>query len=105
MEIIADRLDWASNDEENLAKFLETETGKRFLPKLLESTPMLLAKGDTNEILIRAGEVRGYQDVARNILALAHSAPVTKPEAASAYPGLENDAAWNDGQKLEPPKE
>lgn len=101
MEISGDKLDWLSTDEENLAKFLDTETGKRFLPKLLESTPALLESGDTNPILIRTGVVRGYQEVARSILMLAHSMPVAKTETASAYPDLHNDAAWNDGQKLE----
>lgn len=102
MEILADRLDWTTVDEENLSKFLDTETGKRFLPRLLESTPPLLAKGEINEILIRTGEVRAYADLARTILSLAHSAPVARTDTASAYHPLEDDAAWNDGQTLTP---
>lgn len=103
MEIIADSLSWTSNDEENLSKFLDTETGKRFLPKLLESTPSLLETGETNGILIRSGIVRGFQEVARTILFLAHPSPSVISTPASAYPDLENDHAWEDGQKLEPP--
>lgn len=101
MEIIAQPIDWTSTDEENLSKFLETETGKRFLPRLLETTPPLLAKGDINSILIRSGEVRGYQEVARNVLALAHSTQQPpEPESSSAYPKLDDDKAWGDGQKI-----
>ena len=57
-------------------------------------------RGETNEILIRTGKVAGLQLAVQSLLALAHpNLPIdTKtPE----YPALENDAAWNDGQKLE----
>lgn len=104
MEIVANPLDWTTVDEENLAKFLETETGKRFLPKLLDSVPPLLETGKTKQLLIRSGIVIGYQRVARDILLLAH--PVARPdeqnEQSSAYPDLRNDEAWNDGLKLSP---
>ncbi len=33
MEIQAGALDWAVNDEQNWASFLNTETGRRFLPR------------------------------------------------------------------------
>lgn len=103
LEIVASPLDWTSVDEEVLAKFLDTETGKRFLPKLIESVPPLLARGDTNDILIRSGEVRGFQEVARTILLLAHPAPKTSlDQTPSAYPSLTDDSAWDDGHKLEP---
>jgi len=102
MEIQAGPLDWLQTDEENLAKFLETETGKRFIPKLLETAPALLSRGHVNAILIRSGELRGYQEVARNILSLAHPAPKTQTETPSEYAPLEDDSKWNDGQKLTP---
>lgn len=104
MEIVASALDWTSIDEENLAKFLDSETGKRFLPKLLETTPTLLATGDVNAILVRSGEVRGFQQIVRDILSLAHpqsrASDVTPP--ANDYPPPEDDRHWNDGQKLTP---
>jgi hypothetical protein len=100
MEISANPLDWTSNDEENLAKFLDTETGKRFIPKLIETAPSLLNRGHVNAILIRSGELRGYQEVVRSILVLAHPAP--KPAAPeSEYPLLEDDRHW-EGEKLNP---
>lgn len=105
MEIVASALDWTTNDEEQLAKFLDTETGKRFLPKLMELVPGLLPSGDVNAILIRSGEVRGYGEVARTILTLAHPpARSAIPESANHYPKLDDDTAWADGQKLEPEK-
>lgn len=100
MEIIAGPLDWTSVDSENLVRFLDTETGKRLLPKLADSVPGLLPAGDTNAILIRSGEVLGWQSVARMILDLAHpSQPVSSPQQ-SYYPNLEDDAQWNDGQAI-----
>lgn len=104
-EILAGPLDWIANDEENLARFLDTETGKRFLPKLMEEAPILLEKGHVNAILIRSGEVRGFQSVARAILFLAHPAKPSEISSAPEYPPLTNDAAWNDGQKLQPEPE
>lgn len=101
-EIIAGPLDWASNDEENLAKFLETETGRRLIPRLVDDAPILFAEGDTNKILIRAGEVRGYQAVVRSLLSLAHPSPKLSNPVAAEYPALDDDKAWADGQKLDP---
>lgn len=95
MEIIAGKMDWLATDEQNLAAFLETPTGQRFIPKLLEDAPMLLEQGDTNQLLIRSGLVLGYQKVAQTILMLAHPpAKVNQEAAVSDLPPLENDALW-----------
>ena len=102
MEIVAGQLDWTSIDEENLSKFLDTPTGKRFLPKLLESCPSLSAGGEINQILIRTGEVRGYQRVGRDILSLAHPSNRTEPNVAESYPSPEDDSKWEDGNKMTP---
>jgi hypothetical protein len=102
MEIQAGPLDWTTIDEENLAKFLDTETGKRFIPKLVESAPTLLNRGHVNAILIRSGELRGYQMVVQSILVLAHPAPKVETNDATEYVPLEDDSKWNDGQKLTP---
>lgn len=93
--------DWTQFDAENLSKFLETDTGKRFLPKLTEQVPVLFDAGETNKILIRCGEVRAFNQVLEHVLLLAHPpAPMAPP--VNEYPALENDTAWADGQKLEP---
>lgn len=100
MEIIAAPSDWLATDSENLARFLETETGKRLLPRLVEHAPALLASGDVNAILIRSGEVRAWTRLAETLLGLAHPEPPAKPQAPE-YPALTDDAAWNDGLRLE----
>ena len=102
MEIIAGSLDWTQVDAERLAAFLDSETGKRFIPKLVENAPPLFDGGDTNKILIRAGEVRGFQTLVREIISLAHPPPPTPSNPANHYPSLEDDSQWNDGNKLEP---
>jgi hypothetical protein len=105
MEIQAGPLDWTANDEEVFAKFLDTPTGKRLFPKIVELTPQLLAKGDVNEILIRSGEVRGIGRAVDILLQLAHPAKNTFITTnSSEYPPLEADEIWNDGQKLTPPE-
>ncbi len=104
MEIVADRLDWTPVDEERWGKFLETETGTRLIPKLLESVPELLASGDTNAILIRSGEHRGLRNAVSQLLAMSHSTPGVITEVVKAYPDPEDDSQWADGQKLEPEK-
>ena|SRR6185295_10256186 len=101
MEIIAGSLDWTQIDAEKLSAFLDTDTGKRLIPKLVENAPALFDGGDTNKILIRAGEVRGFQAVVRELISLAHPPPPEQRQE-NHYPPPENDAAWNDGHKLEP---
>lgn len=102
MDIVASPLDWTFIDEENFAKFLDTETGKRLIPKLAEESPRLLAAGDTNAILIRAGEVRGIQSIIQTLILLAHPAPKIIPATHNAYPPLDDDTAWPSDPK---PKE
>ena len=105
MEILANEGDWTTTDEIALAAFLETPTGCRFIPALVKNAPGLLPGGDINAILIRSGEVRAFQTVIESIFILAHPpAPLPATSESSEYPRLENDAAWNDGQKLETPE-
>lgn len=104
MEITTGPLDWTTNDEQLWAAFLDSNTGRRLIPKFLESTPTLLDRGDINAILIRTGEVRGMQLAVNTLLVLAHP-PAPQAAPSIAYPAPENDAHWNDGQKLVlPPK-
>jgi hypothetical protein len=101
MEITANPLDWTSIDGDNLAKFLDTDTGRRLIPKLADASPPLFDKGDTNLILIRTGEVRGVQRMLREILDLAHPPPPT-PQREDNHPPLEDDKYWT-GPKLNDP--
>jgi len=102
MEILAKPTDWIPNDSENLAAFLETETGKRLIPELAKGIPMLREGGEINSILIRSGEVRAWNRMIETLLNLAHPEPVTTP-TPNEYPPLEDDAAWKDGLRLNDP--
>jgi hypothetical protein len=104
MEILARSDDWTPNDSDNLAKFLETDTGKRLIPNLVQHCPALLDKGETNAILIRNGEVRAWNGMIESLFVLAHPPAPTAAPNATEYPALEDDKAWNDGQKLEASK-
>lgn len=102
MEIVAAASDWLYTDAENLRTFLSSSTGQRLLPKLAEKTPGLLPGGDINAILIRSGEVKGIQLILQEILAL--TSPEQEPiKVISQHPPLEDDAAWDDGKKLNDP--
>jgi hypothetical protein len=101
MDIQAKEGEWTVVDEEQLAGFLNTPTGRRFIPALVAVSPGLLPGGDINAILIRSGEVRAFQSIIENILLLAHpSDPKSSALLATSYPPPEDDRFWNDGQKL-----
>jgi hypothetical protein len=104
MEVLASESDWLPTDEENLARFLDTDTGKRLVPKLVAGMPSLLAGGETNAILIRCGEVRAYQTFMETLVILAHPPQASVISGKTEYPPLEHDAAWDDGQKLKAPE-
>lgn len=102
MQITNDQLDWDSEDMVAWRTFLGTRAGSRLLPKLLENIPQLLALGESNAILIRSGEVRGWIEAGRTLLALAVPPPEVKnPE--TTYPDLVDDSKWKDGQTLATP--
>jgi len=100
MEVTVSSLEWDSNDVLIWREFLKTPTGLRLIPKLLESVPSLLSKGDTNEILIRSGEVRGVQLAVQTVISLTAISPSIL-KATLEYPDLEDDDSWGDGHKLE----
>lgn len=93
-EITTELLPWSSDDEAHWNSFLLTDTGKKLIPKFVENIPPLLTKGDINGILIRSGEVRGFQLAVSALLELTHSPPlpVKNPEN---YPDPEDDTKWN----------
>lgn len=98
IEIAAKADEWNSDDVITFRNFLEsTRTGRKILPKLLESTPPLLSKGHVNAILIRNGEVRGVQIIANAFLQLANPLPEVA-KTIDNYPPLEDESKW-DGDK------
>jgi len=102
MDLTSDSLPWDSTDIVLWRQFLDTRTGARLIPKLLESVPALLHGGDVNAILIRSGDVRGFSAAARILLSMAQEPPATPAVAPTNYAALEDDAAWSDGQTLTP---
>lgn len=99
MEITTE-LDWDSNDIAALKNFLATKTGLRCVPKILESCPTLLSGGEVNALLVRNGEVRGFSMAVQALLALTSPPALPSPPEKSAYPPLDADDQWNDGQSL-----
>lgn len=100
METTIDDLPWTSEDIKSLRDFLSTQTGSRFLSKLAETVPPLFKKGDTNEVLIRNGEVSGSQDILKNIILLSRPLPTVQNQETS-YPELTDDSKWQDGEKIQ----
>jgi hypothetical protein len=102
MEVSSVPVEWdPSEDREIWFQFLQTKTGRRLIPKVLESCPSLLGHGDTNAILIRSGELRGVQLIVQSLLALSVPEPKVESETpAVEYPPLDDDSRWPDGQKL-----
>lgn len=99
MEVTSEGLPWDSNDRIAWRNFLSSQAGTRLIPKILESVPSLLPSGDVNAVLIRSGEVRGFQSAIQTALYLISELPTQKLEQV-AYPPPEDDRQWDDGQKL-----
>jgi hypothetical protein len=98
MEITINELEFTSEDVNAWRAFLQTRTGQRLLPKLLESAPVLIPGGETNRIMIRSGELLGFQAAVQGLLALAN--PLAEQKDASNFPDLTDDDAWNDGKQV-----
>jgi len=94
MSVTRETLPWSPTDTTLWATFLNTETGRRLIPKLAEAAPLLLPGGELNAVLIRSGELRGFQLALHELLNLT---AVQEPEQSStqeAYPALLDNKAW-----------
>ena len=91
---------WSSEDQANLQSFLNTRTGGKLIEKLAEAAPTLFSEGDVNKILIRSGELRGYQNALRELLTISVPEPAPEKEATE-YPSLLDDSAWPGTEKLD----
>lgn len=102
MEITAGTPEWDDVEDRDLwRQFLATQTGRRLIARAVHDCPALLAGGGVNEILIRSGEVRGFSLLTQSFLTLATGEiPVPAQEGTSAYPPLDDDSKWTDGQKV-----
>jgi hypothetical protein len=98
MEILySTTTEWTSEDMSVFRQFLQTRTGSKLLPKLLENTPIPLKSGTELEILIRSGELAAWRDVALAFVALANPVPeVDEDIHRQNYPDLDDDSKWKD---------
>jgi hypothetical protein len=100
MEITNESLAWSSIDEANWDAFLRSQTGQRLIPKLADAAPLLLDGAHANKTLVRNGELRGFQRALSELLSLSHAQPLP-PQPETAYPPLEDDKKWSDGETLD----
>jgi len=100
MEITNDVTPWGSENIAVFNQFLQTHTGRKLLPKLMESIPVLLESGETNDILIRTGKVSAWGDALRSLIALS-APPPAEPDTSvhnRNYPDPTDDRQWDDGK-------
>lgn len=91
MEIInANEVLFTPDDVVNWSIFLNSPTGKRLIPKVVELAPRLLSKGDTNELLINHGTVLGFSAAVQILLDLA-VAKQAEPVPVDNFPTLPYD--------------
>lgn len=98
MSVTREALDWSSEDVEHFRAFLESKTGTRLVPKLAEHAPLLLGGGEANDIITRAGELRGFQSALHALLSLTEIPP-TPQTTSDLFPSLDDDAAWKNDEK------
>lgn len=95
-DILTGTPDWDDvADRDALRVFLRSRTGQRLFSKALDSQPGLLAGGNTNDILIRSGEVRGWAAAISTLISLSATEPKPDDNAPPEnYPSLTDDEAW-----------
>lgn len=98
---MSELLVWTSEDVALLRAFLETRCGEKIIPMLAQSAPTLFDGGEINRLLVRSGELRGYQSALREINFLAYPPPAPAKEP-NAYPDLfsTSESDWPDTDKL-----
>ncbi len=85
-------LEWNSDDAGNLRKFLETDSGAKFIPYLASWRPGLGDGSDQGKTLVSSGKVGGYELALENIRELCES-QLNVPETEK-YPSIDDDGKW-----------
>lgn len=95
--------EWTSREAKILRDFLDSDVGKLALEWAAFKSPDLLDGAHQIKTLVRSGEVKGYQDALMNLVSLTTQEPegIKRP---SAYPSLDDDAAWSDLESITKPK-
>lgn len=92
MQVInANEILFTPDDAANWALFLNTTTGQRLIPKVVEIAPRLLSKGDTNELLINHGSVLGFSGAVQALLDLSIAKEAPPPPRPDNFPELPYD--------------
>lgn len=90
---------WDSADAHNLQNFFATPTGEKVLHILHSRIPDLLDGEHKNRTLVRAGQVKGAQEIFDLLCSLTVEPPVDfRPQpktTTEAYPSLDDDTAWD----------
>jgi hypothetical protein len=89
---------WESADATALRLFLESRSGQRALTHLAEQIPPLLDGSDVNKTLVASGTVKGWNGAIHALLSLTIEQPAAV-KAPEAYPSLDDESAWEDGNK------
>ncbi len=90
--------EWESHDASALQAFLESPTGRKVIPLLIDGRPSLEAFGSmaAETVALQARVVQGYEMALVNLSRL-----IAQPEKAiqpeDTYPPLEDDSKWPKG--------
>jgi len=80
---------------EAAAEFFGSEAGRTLLEALSALRPDILGKGPIDQVALRSAEVKGYEDVFRNLRSILFPAKFSEtPAAAENYPSLDDDSKW-----------
>jgi len=88
---------WDSVDSKNLFDFLNGETGKRLVAKLLFDRPHY---GDRLDRLVDSGTIEGYQDALENLFSYCELVKPTQT-LEDNYPDIDIDHLWPESPKPE----
>jgi hypothetical protein len=89
---------WDSNDVSAFREFLNSATGRKIFPLLVEEGPTLGGE-EPHSVALRAKLVEGYLACVRALSRLTAGIENTNVEEPTAYPPLDDDRYWK-GAKL-----
>lgn len=84
---------WESPDVSAFRAFLATETGRKLFPVLAAQRPLLSGQSIESTAL-RGKLAEGFERCCAALMQLAYPAREQQGDSPSAYPPLDDDAAW-----------
>lgn len=101
MQILREPPLWNADAAGLLKDFLESTVGQVFLANLAAGRPDFLPNADLNATALRACEIAGYEKCVSNLLHLTEAPKELTETASSAYPPIDDEENWRDGDKKE----